>query len=250
VAKLDDDGGASNSHLRFEIIDSGIGLTPEQQAKLFDSYAQADKSTARRYGGTGLGLVISKRLAEMLGGNLTAENIPGEGSTFVVTIETGPLENAELIKGSPKTGSVERTIASVSPLAVRLTGKILVVEDTPDFQRLITCVLSNAGAEVTLADNGQIGVELALAAKKENKPFDLIFMDIQMPVLDGYGATRKLRAEGYENPIIALTAYAMIHDRQKCLDAGCDGYSTKPIDRETFLLLAAKYCRRAVRSTC
>jgi len=86
---MDDDQDSSNSHLRFEIIDTGIGLTPEQQAKLFDSYAQADKSTARRYGGTGLGLVISKRLAELLGGNLTVESISGEGSTFAVTIETG-----------------------------------------------------------------------------------------------------------------------------------------------------------------
>jgi len=102
--------------------------------------------------------------------------------------------------------------------------------------------------ETTLADNGQIGVELALAAKEKNNPFDLILMDIQMPVLDGYEATKKLRAEGYENPIVALTAFAMKHDRQKCIAAGCDDYATKPIDRETFLLMASKYCQRAV--TC
>jgi len=250
VAKMVDDRDTANAYIRFEVIDTGIGLTPEQQDKLFNSYAQADDSTARRFGGTGLGLVISKRLAEILGGNLTVESISGKGSTFAVTIETGPLENAEQIEGSPETVSGEKAIASVSPLAVRLTGNILVVEDAPDFQRLISCVLSTAGAEVTLADNGQIGVELALAAKADEKPYDLIFMDIQMPVLDGYEATRKLRSEGYKNPIVALTAYAMKHDRQKCLKAGCDDYATKPIDRETFLLLASKYCQRAVHSSC
>ncbi|NOY28956.1 MAG: response regulator [Planctomycetes bacterium] len=250
VAKMDDDRGTLNPHIRFEIIDTGIGLSPEQQAELFNSYAQAEKSTARRFGGTGLGLVISKRLTELLGGNLTVESVLGGGSTFAVTLETEVQNKVEEIEESSETGAPERTSVSVSPLAVRLSGNVLVVEDAPDFQRLISCVLKNAGAEVTLAENGQVGVELALAAKEENNPFDLILMDIQMPVLDGYGATRKLRAEGYENPIVALTAYAMKHDRKKCIEAGCDDYTTKPIERETFLLMVSKYCQRAAQRAC
>ncbi len=250
VAKMDDDGDKSESHIRFEVIDTGIGLTPEQQTKLFNSFEQADKSIASRFGRTSLGLVISERLTEILGGNLTIESVSGEGSTFAVTIETGALDNVSWILESSGTGYPENETTSISPIAVRLKGKILVVEDAPDCQRLISRVLSDAGAQVTLADNGQMGVELALAARAENNPFDLIFMDVQMPVLDGFGALRKLREEECETPVAALTAYSMAQAQQECLEGGFDDYTSKPIDRETFLLLAAKYCQRTVRSTC
>ena len=122
-----------------------------------------------------------------------------------------------------------------------LNCRILLVEDGPDNQRLIGHVLRKAGADVSTAENGQVAVDLALAAKQADSPFDIILMDIQMPVMDGYEATRQLRKAGYTYPIIALTAYAMTENRQKCLDAGCDDYMTKPFDISTLATAVAKH---------
>jgi CheY-like chemotaxis protein len=128
----------------------------------------------------------------------------------------------------------------------QLRGRILVVEDGPDNQRLVRHILERAGCEVEVGENGQIGVELALAACARDEPFDVILMDVQMPVLDGYEATRRLRAQGYAKPIIALTAHALPAERQRCMAAGCDDFATKPIDRFKLLsMLSAILHKRA-----
>ena len=228
--------------LQINVIDTGIGIAKSKIEKIFQPFTQADSSTTRQFGGTGLGLSISKRMAEKLGGEISVTSSPGNGSTFTITVFTGPLDNVRLIQNAaevvlePANGN--EAADSASPLS---NSRILLVEDGPDNQRLIGFILEKAGAEVTLADNGQIGLELATTAKSKGCPFHVILMDMQMPVLDGYEATRRLRNNGYSGPIIALTAHAMSSDRQKCLDAGCDDYAAKPIDKTQLISTVAQY---------
>jgi len=226
--------------LRFDVIDTGIGMTPEQLTRLFLPFTQADSSTTKRFGGTGLGLTISKRLAVMLGGDVTVISTRGKGSTFSVTVETGPLDGVAMLE-DPAEAATRRKPPPGTALCVKLDGRILLAEDGPDNQRLIAFLLKKAGAEVTLAENGQIALERALAARDQGNPFDVILMDMQMPVMDGYTATERLRGAGYDRPIVALTAHAMEGDEQKCRAAGCDGYATKPIDQAELLRTIAGY---------
>jgi two-component system CheB/CheR fusion protein len=231
-----------------EVVDTGIGMTAEQVQTLFQPFQQADASTSRKFGGTGLGLAISKRLAESLGGNIIVTSQPGRGSTFVLTIDCGPLAGVALLDRPSEAiaASPANRAAKSSPLP-RLNCRILLAEDGADNQRFISFLLTKAGAVVTTVENGRKALEMALAAfpgrgKRHDDPlqtFDIILMDMQMPVMDGYEATRRLRAEGYTGPVIALTAHAMADDRQKCLDAGCDDYAAKPIDRVKLLSMIA-----------
>jgi signal transduction histidine kinase/DNA-binding NarL/FixJ family response regulator len=219
----------------FEVTDSGIGMSNQQILRIFQPFTQADDSTTRRFGGTGLGLTISKRLAELLGGKLTVESLAGVGSKFRFTVDGGSAEGVDLLHGfteplvavSPERAENKRTT---------LLGRILLAEDGPDNQRLISMHLRNAGAEVVVAANGRIAVDLA-----RSQPFDLILMDMQMPEMDGYAATSELRSQGHILPIIALTAHAMAEDRDKCLAAGCSGYLTKPIEKNVLLSALAVY---------
>jgi signal transduction histidine kinase/ActR/RegA family two-component response regulator len=218
--------------LQFDVIDTGIGLTAAQAAKLFQPFTQADSSTTRKFGGTGLGLTISKRLSEVLGGDITISSKPGQGSTFSVTVETGSLEGVAMLENFTEAVAEGRKKAKTSAFySVKFDCRILLAEDGPDNQRLISFVLKKAGADVTLAENGRIASDKALAARDSGVPFDVILMDMQMPVMDGYTATRRLRDADYTGPIIALTANAMAGDEEKCRQAGCDGYATKPINR-------------------
>jgi CheY-like chemotaxis protein len=231
--------------LCFDVADMGIGMTEEQMDKLFQPFSQADCSSTRNYGGTGLGLCISKRLAEALGGNIEVRSELGKGSTFIVTIDPGPAEEIQMIDDTRKLAVEPNpptpTSQPTNACKVALHGRILLVEDSLDNQRLISYVLGKAGGNVTAVENGQLAVDFALAAQNTDEPFDVILMDIQMPVLDGYEATRELRKRGYSGPIIALTASAMHQDRQRCIDAGCNDYLTKPIDRWSLLTLVAEY---------
>jgi len=228
--------------LRFDVIDTGIGLAPEQVAQIFNPFTQADSSTSRRYGGTGLGLAISRRLAEMLGGNITVASAPGDGSTFTVTVQTGPLDGVRMLDNPRQIMERHQAERKTPPTSnVDLRGRILLAEDGPDNQRLIAFFLNQAGADVTLADNGQAAYEKAMDAMAADQPFDVILMDMQMPVMDGYEATRQLREAGYRAPILALTAHAMTGDRERCLAAGCDGYMTKPIQRDALLQLVQEH---------
>ncbi len=239
------DADREEPKMQFEIIDSGIGMTDEQIARLFKPFSQADSSTTRKFGGTGLGLTISRRLTDMLGGEIHIASTPGKGSTFTFTVATGPLDGVRMLDNPTEAGTeAKQTDKQAAPQHTSLDCRVLLAEDGPDNQRLISLLLKKAGAEVTLADNGQVACNLVLAARDQGNSFDVILMDIQMPVMDGYEATRRLRQEGYTGPIIALTAYAMRNDRQKCLDAGCDDYATKPIDRNELLKIVAKHVKR------
>ncbi|HZK79412.1 MAG TPA: PAS domain-containing protein, partial [Humisphaera sp.] len=215
--------------LRFEVEDTGIGMSEEHVARLFKAFSQADESTTRRFGGTGLGLMISRRLARMLGGDVTVESQVGIGSTFTACIDGGPSEGVEMVSEMDET-SLPVAADGEASRHIALKGRVLLAEDGRDNQRLISTILTNAGAEVTVAENGRIAVELATS-----QPFDLILMDMQMPEMDGYDATVELRNRGYRVPIVALTANAMAEDRDKCLACGCDGYLTKPVEPEHFL---------------
>lgn len=228
--------------MQFDVIDTGIGMTEDQMSHLFQPFVQADTSMTRKFGGTGLGLTISKRLAKMMGGNVDVTSIPEKGSTFSLSISTGSLQDVEMItEVSEAELPAKRSKAKQDKKTAQLECRVLLAEDGPDNQRLITFILKKSGAEVTTADNGQIALELALKARDEGNPFDVILMDMQMPVLDGYGASTKLREAEYTGPIIALTAHAMSHDRKKCIDAGCDDYTTKPVDRKQLIALVDQY---------
>jgi signal transduction histidine kinase/DNA-binding response OmpR family regulator len=219
--------------IRFDVVDTGIGVAPEVRDRLFTPFMQADPSTSRRYGGSGLGLTISRRLARMLGGDIAVDSTPGHGSTFTVDVDPGSLA------GVPRSipASAPAPAAAVVASAVRLDGRLLLAEDAPDNQRLITFYLRRAGATVDVAENGRVAVEKALAGE----PYDVVLMDMQMPEMDGYDATAELRRAGYHGAIIALTAHAMDGDREKCLHAGCDDFATKPIDRDALLALVRRY---------
>lgn len=220
---------STNTELRFRITDTGIGLKDEQKKKLFALFTQADQSITRKYGGTGLGLVLSKKLAQLLGGDVILESTEeGKGSTFLATVKNTAFSAVKSSNPSAKT-----EVGAVDTLRGK---KILVVDDSEENKILLRVYLSKAGMEVQSAVNGAMGVEKAL---KDN--FDLILMDIQMPIMDGYTATESLRAQGYNKPIIALTANAMKEDRQRSIEAGCNDYLTKPIDSSRLLNTLAKH---------
>ncbi|MGD0464631.1 MAG: ATP-binding protein [Tepidisphaeraceae bacterium] len=235
VVGLVDPADSPSPRLRFDVVDSGIGMTNEQIAGLFQPFVQGDNSTTRKFGGTGLGLAISRRLARALGGEITVESAPGRGSRFTLTVATGSLAGVKLV--SPGSETVAETHRPEALETMPLDCRILLAEDAQDNQILICHFLHSAGAEVTVADNGRIACEKV--AETIGAPgavgFDLILMDIEMPELDGYGAAAKLRSRGYRGPIIALTANAMATDREKCIRAGCTDYLSKPFSRELLL---------------
>lgn len=242
VSRFLDGGGTS--HLRFSVQDTGIGMTPEQLTLVrdFESFAQADGSTTRRFGGTGLGLKISQSLAELLDGSIEIESEANAGSTFTLVVKASKTSDQRVDLTALPAPVENRTpeAEQVAGEALLLAGvRVLLVEDGPDNQTLIAFLLTRAGAEVEVAGNGRVGIERVIAAKREGRAHQLVLMDMQMPVLDGYDATRELRQAGNRLPIIALTAHAMAEDRQRCLGAGCDDYLTKPLDPD--LLLAT--CR-------
>ena len=241
------DAGADEPKMQFQVVDSGLGMTAEQISRLFQPFTQADTSTTREYGGTGLGLAISKRLAGELGGDIEVRSTPGEGSTFTLIIRTGPLTGIEFI--DKPTETFQPTALpddSVAPLE-SLDCRVLLAEDGLDNQRLIRTLLEKAGAKIEVVDNGRLACQLALNALDAGNPFDVILMDMQMPVMDGYKATATLREAGYTGPIIALTAHAMSSDREKCLNAGCDDHVIKPVDRRTLISVVGKYGSGTIR---
>ena len=224
--------------LRFDIADSGIGMTPEQLARLFRAFSQADNSMSRRFGGTGLGLSISKRLAEMLGGDIVVTSEHGKGSTFSITVTAEVL--AQHDEQSSQFVIPKSKLTAPAIAANALAGaRILLAEDGPDNQRLIAFHLKKAGAQVEIAGNGDIAVKRLADTTKPR--IDVVLMDMQMPVMDGYEAARCLRAAGETAPVIALTAHAMTGDRERCVQSGCTDYLTKPIDRVKLIETCARW---------
>ena len=213
---------AGSGELRLAVLDTGIGMTAEQLDRVMkhEAFTQADASVTRRFGGTGLGLRISAELATHLGGSLESESVLGEGSTFTIV-----LRDVVVCDGPVVPRSVESTVGALDG------RRVLLVDDSIDNRRLIGFHLRKAGATVEEAENGEIACGMVLRAREDAElAYDVVLMDMQMPVLDGYSAARRLRTEGVGVPIIALTAHAASGERAKCLGAGCSDYMTKPVD--------------------
>ncbi len=230
-----------NPTINFRVVDSGIGMSEEQKSRLFRPFTQADYSTTRKFGGTGLGLTISKTLVNLMGGEISVSSVPGLGSCFEFSLPTGSLENVEIITDPSEVNLQEEVDATVgAEVATRVAANVLLAEDGVDNRRLISFHLKKAGCLVTTAENGKLAFDEATAAEQRGESFDIIFMDMQMPVMDGYQAASKLRKAGYRGPICALTAHAMNGDREKCINAGCDDYLTKPINVDKLIYAVRK----------
>ena len=230
----------AEERLAMHVRDTGIGMTKAQQERLFQSFSQAEEGTSRKYGGTGLGLHISKRLASMLGGDLGVQSEKGVGSCFSCTIATGPITPVATRATAVRVAPVRHDIP-------KLHGRVLLAEDGRDNQVLIKRVLASTGLSVEIVDNGQKARDAALAAT--GTPFDLIVMDVQMPVMDGLQATRELRAAGFAAPIVALTANVLPEDVQRCMDAGCSYFATKPLDRTALFEVLQQALGQPTRSS-
>ena len=216
------------------VVDTGIGMKPEQLGRLFDPFAQGSAAISRQYGGTGLGLSISRRLAEMLGGSIRVNSTYGEGSEFELSIRTGPLDSVHFLRDASELSQRRRAIPMV--VAPRLSGRILCAEDNDVNRRLVSLLVSRTGAELVHVSNGAEALELAI-----REPFDLILMDIQMPVMNGRDATAALREAGVNTPVIALTANVMSEDIADYRLAGCNEHLAKPIDKQRFYEALARY---------
>jgi signal transduction histidine kinase/DNA-binding NarL/FixJ family response regulator len=227
-----------------EVIDTGVGISPEQQRLLFQPFAQADVTTTRRFGGTGLGLSISRRLAHMLDGDLSVRSELGQGSVFRLSLPIESAPGAPLLApdeiGEPASRGARRLESSPRDLDLR----VLLAEDGVENRDVIVLHLRRAGCQVTAVEDGRQAFDVACRAWRTGDSFDVILMDMQMPVMDGYDAASRLRAEGYGGVIIALTAHAMKEDRERCLGVGCDEYVPKPIDVPALLEMMARFTGR------
>jgi signal transduction histidine kinase/CheY-like chemotaxis protein/HPt (histidine-containing phosphotransfer) domain-containing protein len=247
-----DQADPANPRLVVEVVDSGVGMSPEQMGRVFESFAQADASTTRRFGGSGLGLVISKRLADLLGGTIDVESALGRGSVFRLSVPTGPLAGVTMVSDFTEATTADRP----SPSPVRhvpnlgSSSRVLLAEDGVDNQVLVSAFLIKAGATVKVVTDGEQAVREAMAAAEAGTPYDVVLMDMQMPVMDGYSATSKLRLMGYAGAIVALTAHAMVGDRERCQNAGCDEYLTKPVDRAQLTSTVARFTDATANGAC
>ncbi len=240
--------GPHGPEVRFEVVDSGIGIGATEIKRLFQPFDQADASAARRFGGTGLGLAISRRLARMLGGDIVVESVPGSGSIFRLSLPVAEVGlSGTRVRRRPDLEAprwVEGPAAAVP--ARPLTGvRVLLAEDGLDNQRLVSHHLRRAGAEVTVVDDGRAAVDCLNRVRATDNEFHVVLMDMQMPVLDGYGATRELRAAGERSPIIAFTAHAMAGDKERCFEAGCDDFETKPVQGKQLVARVGHWAGRA-----
>lgn len=224
--------------LIFDVVDTGPGMTEEARGRLFKAFSQGDTSVTRKFGGTGLGLVISNMLALRLGGEIRVESRVGIGSSFTLTTATGSIDDGMLVFSELSDGA--ELSAPSSGKQTQLQGTVLLVDDGSDNQMLVSRLLERLGLKVAIAGNGALAIDAV-----NNEQFDLIFMDIQMPVMDGYTATKQLRASGFRLPIVALTGNAMAEDRQLAMAAGCSDFVGKPFRRSELIAVLEKYLRRA-----
>ena len=218
---------ADTQSLHCDVIDTGIGMSEEQASKIFTAFSQADSSTTRKFGGTGLGLSISKQLSEKLGGQLSCTSKLDQGSKFSFFVSTGDVSDVKMLTSDEELKIHAKT--SLEKSNKFLKGNVLLAEDTKDNQELITMYIEDIGATIRIANNGEEAVKLF-----KNNKFDLVLMDMQMPVMDGVTATKHIRDSGSDVPIISLTANAMKSDVEKCYAAGATEFLTKPIDINRF----------------
>ncbi len=213
--------GRSGGKLHFRIRDNGIGLDEEQAGRLFQIFSQADQSTGRRFGGSGLGLVLSKKIAQFLGGDVTLEESePGQGSTFLASV----ADHKGLSILRPRAENLKGPQEELGTFSGK---KVLVVDDSPDNQLLLRMLLTKMGFSVAGAEDG-----LEALRRAQSDRFDVVLMDVQMPGMDGFECTKELRKNGYSGAIVALTANALKETRDQCLKVGCDEFLTKPLDVE------------------
>ncbi len=214
----------------FDVRDTGVGMKPEALERIFEAFVQADASTTRKFGGTGLGLSISQKFARALGGDIQVSSTLGEGSTFSVYVSGGSADGIEWLSGADVLSAQSNIGPEIRGSWVFPKIRVLVVDDGPENRELVKLVLEDFGILVDEAENGKVGAEMTL-----QRDYDVVYMDVQMPVMDGFAAARLLRDKGCETPIIALTANAMKGFEQQCLDAGYTGYFSKPIDIDKFV---------------
>ncbi len=231
--------------LAISVSDTGAGMTPAQCREVFDGFRQADPSIPRRFGGSGLGLSISREFARLMGGDLVCDSTPGRGSTFTLSLPAPPSAGAT---AAPRRAIAQPAVHSRSPRPL-LGLRILLAEDGADNRRLLHAHLTRAGAEMILVADGFAAVQAAMAPQYGALPIDLILMDVEMPVLDGLQAARVLRSRRYAGPIIALTAHDTPEHRVRCLEAGCNEFLTKPVERSTLIQTVAAWVHDSVRAT-
>ncbi|QDV26501.1 PAS domain S-box protein [Aureliella helgolandensis] len=228
--------------LQFDVVDTGIGISDEQLPRLFKPFSQGDASVTRNFGGTGLGLAISQRLAETLGGRISVSSTAGVGSTFTIDIATGEIADSELVEYDESNSDVEEFLKLAPPS--KLSCHVLIVDDRRDIRFLSKRILTGAGATVEECEDGQHAIDHITACFDSATCPDLVLLDMQMPILDGYSTARQMRALGFTGPIIALTADAMQGDMSKCLEAGCNDYLSKPIDAQAMLSLVHEMTKK------
>lgn len=233
---------SDETSIYFEVEDTGIGIPFERQKEIFDSFTQADCTTTRKFGGTGLGLTITKQMSEMLGGSLTVKSKPDKGSIFTLRIPAGvDVKNCEMLDQYEVACREHREYEK--PASMHFEGKVLVAEDNPANQMLIKIILEKAGLDTVIVENGVDAVEEVV----END-YDLVFMDMQMPDMNGFEATKEIRTMGIDIPIIAITANALKGDDKKCIQFGCSAYISKPVKKSKLNFILEKYLKVKVNS--
>lgn len=239
--------------LQFNIADTGIGISQEILKHIYDPFIQADSSSSRAYSGTGLGLTLTHKLVQLLGGKLTVQSSVNQGSVFSVTLNVGNITSQMRQTGRRPDLSCNKTLSQTAP-GVRvgrdttgMKGRVLLVDDTHEIRRLFNYMLSKMGLEVVTASNGREAIELIQDAENQGEPHDLILMDMQMPVMDGYEATRFLRSQNHQVPVIAITAHTLIADREKCIAAGCSDYLGKPVKYDVLTEMVSRYLNATLK---
>lgn len=229
--------------LEITVADTGIGINDHDMGLIFNPFTQAEDNLTRNFGGAGLGLTIARDLARALGGDIVVESQPSVGSTFTLTIDPGDLTQNQAQSG-PADQTNDASQSGAPDLTAIHSARILIVDDAKDNRMLLQHIFKRTGAHIEFAHDGQQAIHTVQNAVGSDNPFDIILMDMQMPVLDGYSATTQLREQGVATPIIALTAHALDGDREHCLQAGCDEYISKPVNRSQLLGACANLLRK------
>jgi CheY-like chemotaxis protein len=236
------DADSPEPQLQFRVSDTGPGLPPEAHETIFEAFARVGGPASRRSAGTGLGLAIAHQLSKLLGARIEVESREGRGSVFTLSLRQEPLSLDLLVEPGTDMPEAEDALEDESTRTfleeIRRSNpgaRILLVEDAEDNRRLVAFMLEKVGFQVVQVENGDQAVERAVVARDGETPFDVILMDMQLPLLDGYEVTRKLRQADYDGPILALTAHTLQEEPGRCLAAGCDDVATKPIDRRDLI---------------